>query len=177
VPSRSALAASLTLTASLISGAVAMAATTAGPAPSDAAGAATTPATSAPSAPATATPPAGQDPLVTLMLAVAAENQKTGTAAPGTTGAAAWFAAASGGAAAGGGSGSSGGNQSSSDPSRGTHTESPSPSPTPPSPTSPAPTTTPTTAPPYNCSGSDDGMSEAYKHAREEYCHAHGEGD
>jgi hypothetical protein len=34
--------------------------------------------------------------------------------------------------------------------------------------------TSPTTAPPYNCSGSDDGLSEAVKHAREQYCHSRG---
>ncbi|MEO6468531.1 MAG: hypothetical protein ABIP21_05485 [Acidimicrobiia bacterium] len=48
------------------------------------------------------------------------------------------------------------------------------PSPTSPS-TNPPPSTPPTTAPnpsppPYTCAGSDDGMTEAYKHAREQYC-------
>ncbi len=47
-------------------------------------------------------------------------------------------------------------------------------------PTNPPPSTSPTTAPsasppPYNCSGSDDGMTEAYKHAREQYCQGGGE--
>ncbi|MBK5287506.1 MAG: hypothetical protein JJE46_03455 [Acidimicrobiia bacterium] len=46
------------------------------------------------------------------------------------------------------------------------------PSPSPPPPTA-APTTA-TTTPLYNCSGSDDGLSEVDKHAREEWCHAHG---
>ena len=47
-------------------------------------------------------------------------------------------------------------------------------------PTSPPPSTPPTTAPsasppPYNCAGSDDGMTEAYKHAREQYCQGGGD--
>ena len=51
-------------------------------------------------------------------------------------------------------------------------------------PTSPStnrpPATPPTTAPnpsppPYNCAGSDDGMTEAYKHAREQYCQGGGD--
>ena len=48
------------------------------------------------------------------------------------------------------------------------------------SPTNPPSSTPPTTAPsasppPYNCAGSDDGMTEAYKHAREQYCQGGGE--
>ena len=48
------------------------------------------------------------------------------------------------------------------------------------SPTNPPPTTPPTAAPsagppPYNCAGSDDGMTEAYKHAREQYCQGGGD--
>lgn len=48
------------------------------------------------------------------------------------------------------------------------------------SPTNPPLTTPPTTAPgagppPYNCAGSDDGMTEAYKHAREQYCQGGGD--
>lgn len=46
--------------------------------------------------------------------------------------------------------------------------------------TSPPPSTSPTTAPaagppPFNCAGSDDGMTEAYKHAREQYCQGGGD--
>ncbi len=46
--------------------------------------------------------------------------------------------------------------------------------------TNPTPSTPPTTAPnasppPYNCAGSDDGMTEAYKHAREQYCQGGGD--
>lgn len=54
---------------------------------------------------------------------------------------------------------------------------SPSPTPAaPPNPTTTPPTTPPSTnPPPFNCSGSDDGLSEAVKHARETYCHGEGE--
>lgn len=42
-------------------------------------------------------------------------------------------------------------------------------------PTTP-PTATPSAGPPpYNCAGSDDGMTEAYKHAREQYCQGGGD--
>ncbi len=46
--------------------------------------------------------------------------------------------------------------------------------------TSPPPSTSPTTAPaasppPFNCAGSDGGMTEAYKHAREQYCQGGGD--
>ncbi len=54
-------------------------------------------------------------------------------------------------------------------------TQPDSPPPGTPPPTA-APTTT-TTSPLFNCSGSDDGLPEAYKHAREEWCHAHGGSD
>jgi hypothetical protein len=48
------------------------------------------------------------------------------------------------------------------------HTE---PSATPSEPVADPSTTTTTNAPPFDCSGSDDGLSETVKQARETYCH------
>lgn len=54
--------------------------------------------------------------------------------------------------------------------------EPPAPPPIPAAPAAPA-APPPTTSGPYNCSGSDDGMSEAYKQAREAYCQGKGGDD
>lgn len=63
----------------------------------------------------------------------------------------------------------------------GARSATPAPSPVRTPAPAPAPATTPTTAGnsggPWNCAGSDDGMSEAQKQAREAYCHGQEDDD
>lgn len=174
MPSRTALAAGVTLAATLISGAVAMAATTRGATThtASAAGAAVAAAAPTPtrSAAPVATPAAPVDPLATLLLAVGQGNQASGTPVANSAAAAAWFAGLAARAQPSGATVSAPAN---SKPGSDTTKRTPAPTSSPPTspPTTAAPSpTTPTTSPPYNCSGSDDGMSETYKHAREQYC-------
>ncbi len=154
MPNRSAFAASIAVTASLISGVVAFGAISA-TAYRSADTASATELTPAPTAPATV----HSDDPATLLAAVRAAAVQPGTV--GSTDVP--TAPTSGGTRHGDGG----------DPP---DTEKPPPSTTPT--TTPPPTTPPSTGPaPYNCSGSDDGLSESVKHAREEYCHAQGFND
>jgi len=178
MPNRSSVAATITIVATLLSGTVAVAATvqrtiaasdddrpaalavaaprSAGPTPAPAgepaAGDADTTAPDRPSA----------DPKVKFLLALSRSQTaaaSAGGAPPASDG--------------GGRRGSFPADTDDDDGSDTDHAAAPAPVPAP----APAPSTTTTAPAPYNCRGSDDGMSESYKHAREEWCHDHDSDD
>lgn len=168
MPSRSALAASITVTATLVSGMAAVAATT-GFRPLAAASADAAPSLQA----ATSAPAAGPG------VAPAASSVVPGTAAgpsappSSSSAAAAWLVAL----ARGSGAPPTTGAGSSAPPSVADPT-TPTTSPKPVAPPTTKPPTPTTTSPaPFNCAGSDNGLSEAAKQAREAYCHGQGFND
>lgn len=162
--SRSALAASITVTATLVSGMAAFTATT------DSSGFASETAGAA-------------------SVALARAGSGAGISGPSTAGAklspaAVWFAAVAAGQPGTGASAdaASDGAGPPADDSPGGHHSPPTTTPTsapahPSTPTTSPPNPPTTSPPPFNCSGSDDGMSEAYKHAREQYCQSQGQND
>lgn len=174
--SRSALAASITFTATLVSGMAAFAATT------DSNGFASETASAASVATARSGSGMGSPTGDTGVPAPAG----SGISGPSTVGAkvspaALWAAAVAAGQPGTGGSAgtTSDGTQPPADDSPGRHHSPPATTPTSGPTNAPSPTTSPpnppsTNPPPFNCSGSVDGLSEAYKHAREQYCHGQG---
>lgn len=164
MPSRSALAASITVTATLVSGMAAVAATT-GFRPLTAASA-----DAAPPPQLGASEPAAGTPGVAPAAWPVIPGTVAGPSTPPTasSAAAAWLLALARGSGAPPATGA------------GSSEAAPSAHPTTPT-TSPKPDTSPTTPttspPPYNCSGSDDGLSQAVKQAREAYCHSQGFND
>lgn len=174
MPNRKALTMAGAVTASLISGAIAVGATVGH-----------TPLTSVAAADSAPTPAASRARTAAPPLPSTASDPVAPTAArradvPTSPAAALWFAglAAQSPSAAPASGGPAGAPAApTTKPSSGARSTPPaSPAPavhTPPPTAAPAATTT-TTVPLYNCSGSDDGMTESYKHAREVWCEAHG---
>jgi hypothetical protein len=166
MPNRTAVTAALALAATIATGTVAMATTLTGPITPVGTDAAVSVAGPETETEPTLTTPATQpafDPEAVALLAFAAKmNAAGGVAVSG---------AAPGGSSAGGAAAPANlrGGIPSSPKAPMTAGHSPAPSPTP-APTAAPPTTNP--APPFDCGGSDDGLSEAVKHAREQYCHA-----
>lgn len=174
MPNRKALTMVGAVTASLISGAIAVGATV-GRTPLTslaAADAAPTPTASPAPATAAASPSTASDPV--------APGAPQRTDIPTSPAAALWFAglAAQSPSAAPTSGGAAGApaapTTKPSSGARGTPSTSPAPVVQTPPPTAAPGATTTTTGPLYNCSGSDDGLTESYKHAREVWCEAHG---
>jgi hypothetical protein len=175
MPNRTAITAAAAVTASLLSGGLAFAATVSSPAAPVAADVRTAAATDAPGA---GGPTAPADDLATAWFAGVQSGATTaaGATRAGSDRAAAWFAGLTA------QSGASAFRVATDDPDSPEATHPPKrhdPTPTttaaPPATNPPVtnPPTTPTTTPaPWNCRGSDDGLTETQKQAREAYCHS-----
>ena len=162
------VASSFAITASLLSAIAAVASTTG---PTAIAARAARSATALPAATGGARGPSnGAAPLVAGDSAVA--NPMSSASSPETKAVAALWAAAAG---SGGHPATNGAAQAGPEYS-GAAASTPHQPSSAPRPVSTPPTTAPSASPPpYNCAGSDDGMTEAYKHAREQYCQGGGE--